>query len=143
MSDEKTYEDDLASMTDAILNDAEFQTPAAPDEDAALIQHLVHVIRTSPNPEQEKTFAAKLGAKFDSYQREQIRLRRLPFYRRYPLGTAAASIVLVAGITFLSLNNTGALQSTAAGADSAFLVIIPMLAAIGLLTYIIYRWKRK
>jgi hypothetical protein len=150
VSDEKALDDSLADFTDKLIAQSKIDTAIPPEiaEEAKLAVSLQKLIAPEgkPSPQMRQQLSLRLSSAFDANEREKIRRKRLPFFRRYPLASAAAALVIVVmGIALFNLDSltAGSEVGTADGnLDSLTIAILVGLGIIGLLlVYFLQRRK--
>jgi hypothetical protein len=140
VSDEKALDDSLADYTDKLLShSADDSVPPEIAEEAQLAASLQGLIapKGKPSVQMRQQLALRLASAYDAHEREKFRRSRLPFFRRYPLATSAAAVlVLILGIVLVNLDNLSAEGEVATGAGAidvvtvAFFVILAVLGLV-------------
>ena len=98
MSDEKALDDSLADYTDKLLAQAsDNPIPAELEEEARIAASLQRLIapKGQPSAQMRQQLSLRLATAFDANEREKLRRKRLPFFRRYPIATASAAVLLL------------------------------------------------
>lgn len=138
MSDEKALDESLADYTDKLLAQAS-ENPIAPEiaEEARIAASLQRLIapKGQPSAQMRQQLSLRIASSFDANEREKLRRKRLPFYRRYPLATAAAAvIVLVFGIAAYTNPELFRAETEAAtGVGAIDILTLSFFAVLGVL----------
>lgn len=132
MDENRRLDDDLADMTDAVLNNREVETSDEMAELTEVVRGLRDLIEPGAQPPAalEARLKQRLDLEWEQRQRRILRPRFSPAVRVASLA-AALVLVLAVVIALAGTPENGGLQGTALGSAEAIIGIVVIAAVVG------------
>jgi hypothetical protein len=141
MDENRRLDEDLADLTDAVIENRETKTSEDMAELSAVVRGLRDLIESGEQPSAlfEARMRQRLDLEWEQRQRRMLRPRVSNAVRVASLA-AALVVVLVVVISLFGAPEDGGLQGTALGSPEGIIVVFALAAVVGLAVLL---WRRR